>query len=80
MKRLIKRGNIYNRELLAKNIDKAPLGYTPLQRHLAAFKTRAHAAARTGLLALVALTSRFALTGSCTSADPLNFLFGASGR
>src|SRR5699024_6028167 len=54
---------------LGKNVVEAALGDTAGQRHLAAFKTGADAAAAAGLLALVATAGGLAV--ACTGATAL---------
>ena len=60
-----------------ENVHKASFGHPSLQGHLAAFKADPHAAARTGLLALVALTGGFALAGSVSAANSFVRMDGA---
>ena len=63
--------------LFGENVVEAPLGESSLHRHLAAFKAGTHAVARTGLLALVALTGGFAGAGAVASANTLARFGGA---
>ncbi len=77
---LLKRTNINGLDIFRKMVDKAAFRDTPLQRHLAAFKTRTDGAAGSCLLALVALAGSFALAGTDASADALRFLSGTGNR
>ena len=65
---------------LAVDVGEAALGQTAGQRHLAAFKSRALAAAGAGFGAFVALTGRFAESGAYASAEALRGSRRADGR
>src|SRR5690606_23943598 len=65
--------------LLAGQRTKAPLGKTPLDRHLAAFEADLVIAARAGLLSLDAAAGGLAQAGALPATDPLAVLRGAFG-
>src|SRR5699024_3060316 len=65
----LQRGNVDRRVGGAEDVVEAALGQATCQRHLAALKARANAAARAGPLALVAAACGLAVTG--TSATTL---------
>jgi hypothetical protein len=57
---LIQSGETDFQPLLLEDVGKTALGQTPVQRHLAAFKTDLARVTRTGLLSLLTTTRGFA--------------------
>ena len=74
---LVENSDVDRLQRLGKDIVEASLGYTAGQRHLAALKADAGAAAAAGLLALVAAACGLAVTGGVTSALALVNMGGA---
>ena len=74
---LVENRNVQAVQRLSKNVVEASLGDTACQRHLAAFKADANAAAATCLLALMAAACGLAVTGGVASALALVDMGGA---
>ena len=74
---LLQSGDVDGVQRLSKDVVEASLGDTTCQRHLAAFKSDADAAAGAGLLTLVTATCGLAVAGSVAAALALSNMSGA---
>ena len=75
--KFIQSGDIDDLQGLGKDVVEAALGDTADQRHLAALKAHADAAAGAGLLALVTLAGGLAVAGAGAAALTVGALHGA---